>query len=46
MNVGLTVSSDATLDEERIMLTMWPEGVDELGLGTRRFMDLGVTETY
>lgn len=46
MNVGLTLSSDATLDEERIMLTLWPEGLSEIGFGARRFMELGQAGTY
>ncbi len=46
MNVALTVSSDESLDEERIVLSLWPQGVPELGFGMRRYMELGATEAY
>ncbi|MBN1359056.1 MAG: hypothetical protein JW993_00620 [Sedimentisphaerales bacterium] len=46
MNLALTLSSDESLDEERIVLSLWPQGVPELGLGMRRYMELGATEAY
>jgi len=38
---GLSVSSDASLDTQTIMLSIWPEGVPELAAGSRRYV--GVT---
>jgi hypothetical protein len=46
MNMALTVSADESLDEERIVLSLWPQGVPEIGFGMRRYMELGATETY
>lgn len=45
MNVALTVSADESLDEERVVLSLWPQGVPELGFGLRRYMELGATGT-
>ncbi len=46
LNLALTVSADESLDEQRIVLSLWPQGVPELGFGLRRYMELGATETY
>ncbi len=46
MNLALTVSADESLDEERVVLSLWPQGVPELGFGMRRYMELGATGTY
>lgn len=37
---GLTLSVDETLDRQAIILSIWPEGVRELSVGSRRFMGL------
>lgn len=46
VNVALTVSADESLDEERVVLSLWPEGVPELAFGLRRYMGLGASEAY
>jgi hypothetical protein len=37
---GLTFSMDESLDRQAIVLSIWPEGVSELSIGSRRFMGL------
>jgi hypothetical protein len=37
---GLTFSTDESLDRQSIMLSVWPQGVQELALGDRRYMGL------
>ncbi len=44
--MGLTFSSDSTLDTSAVVLSFWPEGVPELALGPRRYMDLGSGAGY
>ncbi len=46
INLAVTISSDETLDERRIVFSLWPQGVPELSLGLRRYAELGATETY
>ncbi len=38
---AFTASVDRSLDRQAIMISIWPQGVGELALGQRRFMDLG-----
>ena len=38
---GLTFSSDESLDRQRIIFSIWPQGVPELAIGQRRYMGLG-----
>lgn len=45
-NLALTFSVDDSLDEQRIVLSLWPEGVSELAIGLRRYMDLGASDVY
>ena len=45
-NLALTFSADDSLDERRIVLSLWPEGVPELSIGLRRYMDLGASDVY
>jgi hypothetical protein len=45
LNFALTLSVDESLDEERLVLSLWPEGVPELGVGLRRYIGLGASET-
>jgi hypothetical protein len=37
---GLTYSADESLDRQAIILNIWPEGVGELAMGSRKFMSL------
>ena len=37
---GLTFSVDESLDRQSMMFTIWPEGVKEMALGSRRYMGL------
>ena len=46
LNLAVTVSADESLDEERVVLSLWPEGVPELAFGLRRYVGLGASETY
>jgi hypothetical protein len=46
MNVAVTVSADESLDEERVVLSLWPEGIPELAIGLRRHMELGSQQAY
>jgi hypothetical protein len=38
---GFTYSADASLDRQAIVLSIWPQGVPELSLGPRRYMEMG-----
>ncbi len=46
MSLGLTFSVDEYLEDERVTLALWPEGIPELGFGTRRYMGLGASDVY
>jgi hypothetical protein len=46
MNLALTFSADESLDEQRVVLSLWPEGVPELAFGARRYMELGASDVY
>ena len=46
MNWALTFSVDGSLDEKRVVLGLWPEGIPELALGLRRYMGIGASDTY
>jgi len=37
---GLTFRADESLDERGIVFSIWPQGVSDLGIGPRRYMDL------
>jgi hypothetical protein len=37
---SLTLATDASLDSQAIMFSIWPQGVPELALGTRRYTGL------
>ena len=43
---SISVSTDASLDRQSIVLGIWPQGVPELALGPRRYMGLGGPENY
>lgn len=44
VNFAVTLSADDSLDEERIIFSLWPEGVPELAIGLRRYIGLGASE--
>jgi hypothetical protein len=37
---GFTFSADASLDRQAIVFSIWPQGVPDLAIGPRRYMDL------
>jgi hypothetical protein len=43
---GITYSADESLDSHAIVFSLWPEGVPELGTGSRRYMGLGSPMNY
>ncbi|OHB68455.1 MAG: hypothetical protein A2Y77_11500 [Planctomycetes bacterium RBG_13_62_9] len=45
VNFAVTVSVDDSLDEERVVFSLWPEGVPELAVGLRRYVGLGASES-
>jgi len=46
MNLALTFSADESLDEQRAVLSLWPEGIPELAIGLRKYMGLGESDVY
>jgi hypothetical protein len=38
---GLTFRADESLDERGIVFSIWPQGVSDLSIGPRRYMNLG-----
>ena len=46
MNLALTLSADESLDERRVFLSLWPQGVPELALGQGRYTELGAPQRY
>ena len=46
LNLALTLSADESLDEKRIVLSLWPQGVPELAIGQRRYTGLETSESY
>jgi hypothetical protein len=46
MNLALSFSVDSSLDDKRVVLGAWPEGVPELALGLGRYMALGASDVY
>jgi hypothetical protein len=46
INLALSFSVDESLDEQRVVLSLWPEGVPELALGLSRYMALGASDVY
>ncbi len=43
---GLRFTADESLDRNAIVFSIWPEGVSELAIGSRRFVGLGGTGSY
>jgi hypothetical protein len=46
MSLALTFTIDGFLDEQRVVLGLWPQGIPELALGLRRYMGLGASDAY
>lgn len=46
MSCAFTVSVDDSLDRRAIIFSIWPEGIKELALGKRRYMELGGSAGY
>jgi len=46
MNLALTLSADESLDERRVFLSLWPQGVPELALGQGRYAGLESSQSY
>jgi hypothetical protein len=41
MFCSLTLSADASLDQQSVVFSIWPQGVHELAIGSRRYTDIG-----
>jgi hypothetical protein len=46
MNLALTFTTNESLDEKQVVLSLWPQGIPELTLGLRRYMELGASDVY
>lgn len=47
LNWAITINSDSTLDRQGILISIWPEGIKELALGSRKYYGLtGSTSNY
>ena len=46
INFALTYSVDESMDQHSAVFSIWPEGLIELALGTRRNMDIGRSTNY
>jgi hypothetical protein len=44
--MGLSFSADASLDTTSVVLSFWPEGLSELALGSRRYMNVSSPSGY
>ncbi len=45
-NFAITFSADESIDQQSIVLSIWPQGVPEMGLGHRRLAKLGPVGSY
>ena len=43
---GITISTDESLDRDGIVFSIWPEGVKELGIGSRKYYGLTQSSYY
>ncbi len=41
LNYGITLRVDESMDRKAILFTIWPEGLQELGIGQKRYMGQG-----
>jgi hypothetical protein len=46
LNYAFTISVDESLGSQAIMFSIWPEGLRELAIGERRYMDIGGSGGY
>ena len=46
VNWAITYSADESLDRQAIVFSIWPQGVPELALGSRRYTGLGSSTGY
>jgi hypothetical protein len=46
VNLAVTFSVDESVDDEQIVFSLWPEGIPELAIGLRRYMELGASDVY
>ncbi len=46
INFALTYGVDESMDQHSVVFSIWPEGLIELALGTRRYMDIGRSMNY
>jgi hypothetical protein len=46
LNLALTFGIDETMGDERVMLSVWPEGILELAPDLRRYMAIGASDMY
>lgn len=46
MYCSLTYSTDGSLDRQAIVFSIWPQGVPEMAIGPRRYMEVGSSSGY
>jgi len=46
VSCAFTISLDDSLDRQSVMFSIWPQGIKELAIGDRRYMDLGGTAGF
>jgi len=46
VNLGVTFNISDALDDRRVFLSLWPEGVPELFFGQRRYLGVGASDVY
>jgi hypothetical protein len=46
INLAVTFSVDESVDDQQIVFSLWPEGIPELAIGLRRYMELGSSDVY
>ncbi len=46
INMAVTFSVDESVDDQQIVFSLWPEGIPELAIGLRRYMELGSSDVY
>lgn len=46
MYCSITFSADASLDSQAIVFSIWPQGIPEMAIGNRRYMNVGSPAGY
>ncbi len=46
VSCAFTISVDESLDRQAVMFSIWPEGIKELAIGEKRYMELGGASGY